>query len=66
MNNESNYLRIFSESKYLGYVQQLVKKYSKGLSLLVKVNKKIMKNSYQLSFKILEFLLRMQINQCLK
>jgi hypothetical protein len=41
MNCENNYLRYFSESNYLGYIQKFVKKYSKGISLLVKVNQKI-------------------------
>mmetsp|Transcript_35973 Transcript_35973/g.55267 ORF Transcript_35973/g.55267 Transcript_35973/m.55267 type:complete len:111 (+) Transcript_35973:1487-1819(+) len=65
MNCENNYLRIFSESQWLGYIQQFVKKYSKGLSLLVKINKSA-KKTYQFSLKILEFLFRMQLSSGLK
>ena len=52
-------------------VQTIVKKYSKGLSLLVKVNKRIIDSTEKMiflgfSFKICEFLLRMQMTACIK
>lgn len=71
MNCENNYLRYFSESEYLIMVQTMVKKYSKGLSLLVKVNKRIMVTSDSIVFlgfslHIIDFLLRMQMTACIK
>jgi len=60
MNCSNNYLRFFSSNVYLSYFQQFVKKYQKGISMLVKVNKKLMKQGARtFSGKIVEFLFRM-------
>jgi hypothetical protein len=64
--NQNNYLRYINQSDYLCNIQRFIKKYSKGLSLLVKVNSKYLKNCFQLSFKIVEFLVRMQVTQYMK
>ena len=62
MNCSNNYLRYFSSNLYLSYFQQFVKKYQKGISMLVKINKKMIKQGARnFSVKIVEFLFRMQL-----
>lgn len=57
MNCSSNYLKYFAKSKKLTWVQQLVKRYSKGISLLVKINKKFLKTHVShFSLRILTFI----------
>ena len=66
MNRENNYLRYFSENKFLSWIQLIVKMYSKGLSLLVKVRKSNRMVVSTFSIKIVQFLFRMQICQGIK
>lgn len=67
MNCSSNYLKIFAKYKHLSWVQQLLKRYSKGISLLVKINKKFLKtHASHFSLKILAFLAQMQFAMGLK
>jgi hypothetical protein len=66
MNHQNNYLRYISQSDSLSKIQQFIKKYSKGLSLLVKVNKDHINKSDALSPWIVWFLFRMQLTQCVK
>ena len=44
----------------------MIKKYSKGLSLLVKVNNSVITGGYDLSFKIIPFLVRMWLSHFIK
>lgn len=66
MNSQTNYLRFCSESVYFMCIQKIIKKYSKGLSLLVKVNNSVMTGGYTFSLKIFEFLFRMWLSHFIK
>jgi hypothetical protein len=67
MNCESNYLKYFKSSQTLTLLQQIVKRFSKGISLLVKVNGKFVKSgASHFSLKIFSFLGRMQLAQGIK
>ena len=66
MNSQVNYLRFCSESVYFMFFQKIIKKYSKGLSLLVKVNKSVIGGGYNFSFKIIPFLIRMWLSHFIK
>ena len=44
----------------------MIKKYSKGLSLLVKVNNSVITGGYNLSLKIIPFLVRMWLSHFIK
>lgn len=66
MNSEMNYLRFCSESVYFMFFQKMIKKYSKGLSLLVKVNNSVITGGYNFSFKIIPFLVRMWLSHFVK
>lgn len=49
MNSQTNYLRFCRDSVYFMFFQKIIKKYSKGLSLLVKVNNSVMTAGYVFS-----------------
>lgn len=51
---------------YFMFFQKIIKKYSKGLSLLVKVNKSVIGGGYNFSIKIIPFLLRMWLSHFIK
>lgn len=66
MNSQTNYLRFCSESVPFMFSQKIIKKYSKGLSLLVKVNNSVMTGGYTFSLKIFQFLFRMWLSHFIK
>lgn len=66
MNSHINYLRFCSESVYFMFIQKIIKKYSKGMSLLVKVNNSVMTGGYTFSLKIFQFLFRMWLSHFIK
>lgn len=66
VNSQTNYLRFCSESMYFLFFQKIIKKYSKGLSLLVKVNNSVMTGGYIFSLKIFQFLFRMWLSHFIK
>lgn len=68
MNHTDNYLKTISQNKFLRFCQSAVKKYSKSVNLLVKINRKYIAQGFTRfkAFQIVTFLTRMQLATGLK